>query len=148
MELNAVTAIVSGGASGLGEATARELAKSGAHVVIADLNEQRGQDIAAELDGQFVRTDVSDEASVAAAVAAAEASGHPLRVAVSCAGIGWAQRTVNRDGSPHDLGSYQKVISVNLIGTFNLMRLGAGGIAPTAPPDAAGQAGGGVKQSP
>src|ERR1700744_826905 len=140
MELNAVTAIVSGGASGLGEATARELAKSGAHVVIADLNEQRGQDIAAELDGQFVRTDVSDEASVAAAVAAAEASGPPLRVAVSGAGIGWAQRTVNRDGSPHDLGSYQKVIAVNLIGTFNLMRLAAGGNPPT-PPAAAGRRG-------
>ena len=141
MELNAVTAIVSGGASGLGEATARELAKSGAHVVIADLNEQRGQDIAAELDGQFVRTDVSDEASVAAAVAAAEASGHPLRVAVSCAGIGWAERTVNRDGSPHDLGSYQKIISVNLIGTFNLMRLAAAAIAKTEPADADGQRG-------
>src|ERR1700749_4413707 len=127
MELNAVTAIVSGGASGLGEATARELAAAGAHVVVADLNEERGKAIAEEIDGEFVRTDVSDQDSVQAAVAAAEASGHPLRVAVSCAGIGWAERTVNRDGRPHDLGSYQKIISVNLIGTFNLMRLGRGG---------------------
>jgi NAD(P)-dependent dehydrogenase (short-subunit alcohol dehydrogenase family) len=141
MELNAVTAIVSGGASGLGEATARELAKMGTHVVVADLNEERGNAIATEIGGQFVRTDVSDEDSVQAAVAAAEASGHPLRVAVSCAGIGWAQRTVNRDGSPHDLGSYQKVISVNLIGTFNLMRLAAAAIAKTDPADADGQRG-------
>src|ERR1700744_4641888 len=141
MELNAVTAIVSGGASGLGEATARELAKSGAHVVIADLNEQRGQDIAAELDGQFVRTDVSDEASVAAAVDAAEASGHPLRVAVSCAGIGWAQRPGGRDGSPAALASCQKVVAVNLIGTFNLMRLAAAAMARTEAADADGQRG-------
>jgi NAD(P)-dependent dehydrogenase (short-subunit alcohol dehydrogenase family) len=141
MELNAVTAIVSGGASGLGEATARELAAAGAHVVVADLNEDRGKVIAEEIGGQFARTDVSDEASVQAAVAAAEASGHPLRVAVSCAGIGWAQRTVNRDGSPHDLGSYQKVISVNLIGTFNLMRLAAAAIAKTEPADEDGQRG-------
>src|SRR6202000_2004092 len=70
-----------------------------------------------------------------------ETSGTPLRVAVSCAGIGWAERTVNRDGSPHDLGSYQKIISVNLIGTFNLMRLGAAALAPAARADADGQRG-------
>src|ERR1700744_6099303 len=141
MELNAVSAIVSGGARGLGEAPARELAAAGAYVVVADLNEERGKAIAQEIGGEFDRTDVSDEDSVQAAVAAAEASGHPLRVAVSCAGIGWAQRTVNRDGSPHDLGSYQKIISVNLIGTFNLMRLAAAAIARTAPADADGQRG-------
>jgi NAD(P)-dependent dehydrogenase (short-subunit alcohol dehydrogenase family) len=141
MELNAVTAIVSGGASGLGEATARDLAAAGAHVVVADLNEDRGKAIAEEIGGQFARTDVSDEASVQAAVDAAEASGHPLRVAVSCAGIGFAQRTVGRDGSPHDLGSYQKVIAVNLIGTFNLMRLAAAAMARTDPADADGQRG-------
>jgi NAD(P)-dependent dehydrogenase (short-subunit alcohol dehydrogenase family) len=141
MELNAVTAIVSGGASGLGEATARDLAAAGAHVVVADLNEDRGKAIADEIGGQFARTDVSDEASVQAAVDAADASGHPLRVAVSCAGIGWAQRTVGRDGSPHDLGSYQKVIAVNLIGTFNLMRLAAAAMARTEPADADGQRG-------
>jgi NAD(P)-dependent dehydrogenase (short-subunit alcohol dehydrogenase family) len=141
MELNAVTAIVSGGASGLGEATARDLAAAGAHVVVADLAEDRGKAVAAEIGGQFARTDVSDEASVQAAVAAAEASGHPLRVAVSCAGIGYAQRTVGRDGSPHDLGPYQKVIAVNLIGTFNLMRIAAAAIAKTEPADADGQRG-------
>ncbi len=141
MELNAVTAIVSGGASGLGEATARELAAAGAFVVVADLAEERGKAVANEIGGQFARTDVSDETSAQAAVEAAGASDHPLRVVVNCAGIGWAQRTVNRDGSPHDLGSYQKVIAVNLIGTFNLMRLGAAAIAKTEPADADGQRG-------
>ena len=141
MELNAVTAIVSGGASGLGEATARELAAAGAFVVVADLAEDRGKAVAGEIGGQFARTDVSDEASVAEAVAVAEASGHPLRVVVNCAGIGYAQRTVGRDGRPHDLGSYQKVIAVNLIGTFNLMRLAAAAIAKTEPADADGQRG-------
>jgi NAD(P)-dependent dehydrogenase (short-subunit alcohol dehydrogenase family) len=141
MELNAVTAIVSGGASGLGEATARELAAAGAFVVVADLAEDRGQAVAEEIGGQFARTDVSDEASVAEAVAAAETSGHPLRVAVNCAGIGYAQRTVGRDGRPHDLGSYQKVIAVNLIGTFNLMRIAAAAIAKTEPADGEGQRG-------
>ena len=141
MELNAVTAIVSGGASGLGEATARELAAAGAHVVVADLADDRGKAVAEQIGGEFARTDVSDEDSVQAAVAVAEASGHPLRIAVSCAGIGWAQRTVNRDGSPHDLASYQKVIAVNLIGTFNLMRLAAPAMARSEPADADGQRG-------
>ena len=141
MELNAVTAIVSGGASGLGEATVRELAAAGAHVVVADLADDRGKAVAEQIGGEFAHTDVSNEDSVQAAVAVAEASGHPLRIAVSCAGIGWAQRTVNRDGSPHDLASYQKVIAVNLIGTFNLMRLAAAAMARTEPADADGQRG-------
>ena len=141
MELNGTSAVVSGGASGLGEATVRVLAKAGATVVIADLNENRGRQVADEVGGQFARTDVSDEASVAEAVNLAVATGSPLRVAVSCAGIGWAARTVARDGSPHDLASYQKVIAVNLIGTFNLMRLAAAAMAKTEPADADGQRG-------
>ncbi len=141
MELNGTSAVVSGGASGLGEATVRVLAKAGATVVVADLNENRGQRVADEVGGQFARTDVSDEASVAEAVNLAVATGSPLRVAVSCAGIGWAARTVARDGSPHDLASYQKVIAVNLIGTFNLMRLAAAAMAKTEPADADGQRG-------
>ena len=141
MELNGTSAVVSGGASGLGEATARVLAKAGVTVVIADLNENRGQQIADEVGGQFARTDVSDEASVAEAVDVAVSTGSPLRVAVSCAGIGWAARTVGRDGSPHDLGAYQKVIAVNLIGTFNLMRMAAAAMAKTEPADADGQRG-------
>jgi NAD(P)-dependent dehydrogenase (short-subunit alcohol dehydrogenase family) len=141
MELNGTTAIVSGGASGLGEATARRLAAAGSFVVVADLSEDRGKAVADEIGGTFARTDVADEASVQAAVTAAVAAGPPLRVAVSCAGIAWAARTVGRDGSPHDLAAYQKVIAVNLVGTFNLMRLAAAAMAGTEPADADGQRG-------
>jgi NAD(P)-dependent dehydrogenase (short-subunit alcohol dehydrogenase family) len=141
MELNGTSAIVSGGASGLGEATARVLAAAGATVLVADLNEERGKQIADEIGGQFARTDVSDEASVQAAVDAAVALGAPLRTAISCAGIGWASRTVGRDGTPHDLGAYQKVIAVNLVGTFNVMRIAAAAMAKTEPADADGQRG-------
>jgi len=118
----------------------RELAAAGSAVVVADLNEERGKALAGEVGGVFVRTDVVDEASVQAAVDAAAGAG-PLRVAVSCAGIGWAARTVGRDGSPHDLAAYRKVIDVNLIGTFNLMRLAAAAIARTDPADEDGQRG-------
>ncbi len=141
MNLNGTSAIVSGGASGLGEATARVLAAAGATVTVADLNEANGKRIAAEINGLFARTDVSDEASVQAAVDMAAAAGPPLRTAVSCAGIGWAARTVGRDGTPHDLASYTKVITVNLIGTFNVMRIAAAAIARTEPADADGQRG-------
>jgi len=141
MELNGTAAIVSGGASGLGEATARELAAAGCAVVVADLNEELGKAVAAATGGQFVRTDVADEGSVQGAVDAAAALGPPLRVAVSCAGIGWAARTVARDGTPHDLAVYRKVIDINLIGTFNLMRIAAAAIARTEHADADGQRG-------
>ena len=141
MDLNGTAAIVSGGASGLGEATARGLAAAGSKVVVADLSEARGKAVADSVGGVFAMTDVSDEQSVAAAVAAADALGVPLRVAVSCAGIGWAARTVGRDGTPHDLAAYRKVIDVNLIGTFNLMRIAAAAMARTEPADADGQRG-------
>ena len=141
MELNGTTAVVSGGASGLGEATARMLAAAGATVVLADLNEDRGKRLADEIGGLFARTDVADEASVQAAVDAAAATGSPLRVAVSCAGIGWAARTVARDGTPPDLAVYQKIIAVNLVGTFNLMRIAAAAMAKTEPADGDGQRG-------
>jgi NAD(P)-dependent dehydrogenase (short-subunit alcohol dehydrogenase family) len=141
MELNGTGAIVSGGASGLGEGTARELAAAGCRVVVADLNEERGKAVADVIGGLFVRTDVSDEESVQAAVDAAESAGPPLRVIVSCAGIGFASRTVGRDGTPHDLAAYRKVIDINLIGTFNLMRIGAAAVARTEPADADGQRG-------
>ncbi|MFC5184073.1 SDR family oxidoreductase [Actinomadura harenae] len=138
MDLNGVSAVVSGGASGLGEATARELAANGVKVVVADLNEDKGKALADELGGVFVKTDVSDAAQVEAAVQAAVDTGAPLRIIVNSAGIGWAERTVNRDGSPHSLETYTKVIQVNLIGTFNLMRIGAAAIAKTEPADADG----------
>ncbi|MEV0664724.1 SDR family oxidoreductase [Actinomadura luteofluorescens] len=135
MDLNGVSAVVSGGASGLGEATVRALAAEGAKVVIADLNEDRGKALADEVGGVFVKTDVSNEEQVQAAVQAAVDSGAPLRVIVNSAGIGWASRTVGRDGSPHDLASYETVIRINLIGTFNLMRIGAAAISKTEPAD-------------
>jgi len=141
MDLNGTAAIVSGGASGLGEATARGLAAAGALVIVADLSEEHGTAVAAATGGHFVRTDVSDEGSVQAAVDAAAAAGPPLRVAVNCAGIGWAARTVGRDGTPHDLAAYRKVIDVNLIGTFNVMRIAAAAIARTEAVDADGQRG-------
>ena len=141
MELNGISAIVSGGASGLGEATARTLARAGAHVVVADLNSDRGKEVAADIDGHFARTDVTDEESVREAVAAAANAGRPLRVAVSCAGIGWAERTVNRQGAPHGLASFQQVIAVNLTGTFNLLRLAAAAMAETEAADSDGQRG-------
>jgi NAD(P)-dependent dehydrogenase (short-subunit alcohol dehydrogenase family) len=140
MELNGTSAIVTGAASGLGEATARVLARAGAHVVVADLNEDRGKEVASDIGGHFVKTDVTDEESVREAVAAA-AAGWPLRVGVSCAGIGWAERTVNRDGAPHSAASFQKVIAVNLTGTFNLMRLAAAAMSETEPVDSDGQRG-------
>jgi len=141
MDVNGTAAIISGGASGLGEAAARALAAAGATVVIADLNEDGGKRVASETGGLFARTDVADEASVQAAVDAAVGTGAPLRVAVSCAGIGWAARTVGRDGTPHDLASYQRVININLIGTFNLMRIAAAAMARTEPADGDGQRG-------
>jgi NAD(P)-dependent dehydrogenase (short-subunit alcohol dehydrogenase family) len=141
MELTGTAAIVSGGASGLGEAAARALAAAGSTVVIADLNADRGEAVAAAVGGKFAQTDVCDEASVAAAVEVAAGQGAPLRVIVNCAGIGWAERTVNRDGSPHALATFRKVIDINLIGTFNLMRIGAAAIARTEPADSDGQRG-------
>src|SRR5690625_3216576 len=141
MDLNGISALVSGGASGLGEATARELASAGATVVVADLNAVRGQAVAKEIDGVFVSTDVSQEDQVKAAVQAAVDTGKPLRAAVSCAGIAWASRTVDRHGNPHDLDSYQKVIQVNLIGTFNVLRIAAAEIGRTEPINEDGERG-------
>ena len=136
MELSGTTAIISGGASGLGEATARMLAAAGSTVVIADLNEERGKAVAAETGGEFVKTDVSDEASVTAAVEAAVSKGAPLRTVVNCAGIGWADRPVNRAGAPPALATYRKVVDTTLTAPFTLMPIGAPA-TPRAAPSAA-----------
>jgi NAD(P)-dependent dehydrogenase (short-subunit alcohol dehydrogenase family) len=133
MDITGSGAVISGGASGLGEATARALAGAGARVAIADLNEDKGKALADELGGIFVPTDVSDESSVQSAVDAARDMDAPLRIAVSCAGIGWASRVIGRDGTPHDVGSFTKLVQVNLIGTFNVMRIAASAIAATEP---------------
>jgi NAD(P)-dependent dehydrogenase (short-subunit alcohol dehydrogenase family) len=130
MDLDGIGALVAGGASGLGEATAQELAARGARVTVADLNEERGTALAAEIGGGFVQADVTDEAQVQAAVEAVEG----LRLAVSCAGIGWAERTVGKEG-PAALGPFETVVRVNLIGTFNVLRLAAAAMANGEPDD-------------
>jgi NAD(P)-dependent dehydrogenase (short-subunit alcohol dehydrogenase family) len=135
MELNGIGALVAGGASGLGEATARELAARGARVTVADLNEERGAALAGEIGGAFAAADVTDEAQVQAAVESVEG----LRLAVSCAGIGWAERTVKKDG-PATLLPFETVVRVNLIGTFNVLRLSANAMA-AGEPDAEGERG-------
>jgi NAD(P)-dependent dehydrogenase (short-subunit alcohol dehydrogenase family) len=135
MDLNGIGALVAGGASGLGEATARELAVRGARVTVADLNEEAGQALATELNGGFVRADVTDETELQAAMEAVE----NLRFGVSCAGIGWAERTVGRDG-PAVLAPFETVLRVNLVGTFNVLRLAAGAMAANEP-DAEGERG-------
>jgi NAD(P)-dependent dehydrogenase (short-subunit alcohol dehydrogenase family) len=134
MQVEGASAVVTGGASGLGEATVRRLHARGAHVVILDRDEARGGSLAKELGPsvQFVKTDVTSEAEVLAGVTQAQASA-PLRIAVSCAGIGWAQRTVNKEGLPHDLGFFTTVLQVNLIGTFNVLRLAAATMSKNAP---------------
>ena len=127
MELQGTSAIVTGGASGLGEATARLLAERGVHVVVADLQEDRGTSLAQEIAGLFVRTDVTKTEDVVVAVDAAVEMA-PLRSLVNCAGIGWAGRTIGKDGdyaSAHDLDLYRRVIEINLVGTFNCVRLAA-----------------------
>ncbi len=125
--------IVTGGSSGLGGATAKLLVESGATVVIADINAELGESLASRLgnkSARFVQTDVTDEASVKAAVNLAVREFGRLDGAINCAGIGLAQRTVGKDG-PHSLESFTRVITVNLIGTFNVIRLAAA--AMTAP---------------
>jgi len=140
MELSGTAAIISGGASGLGEAVTRALASAGSTVVIADLNEEKGKKVAEETGGEFVKTDVTDEAAVTAVVDAATKAA-PLRTVVNCAGIGWAERTVNREGAPHSLATFRKVLDINLIGTFNVMRIAAAAMAETDPIDSDGQRG-------
>lgn len=146
MQLSGSSAIVTGGASGLGEATARRLAAAGAHVVVLDRNDDRGPALAAELTGTFVKADVTDPDEVQAAVDAASAAG-PLRAVVNCAGIGMAGRTLNKDGSPHDLGVFERVVRINLIGTFNVIRLAAAAMAGTEPVDEFGSRGAVVNTS-
>ena len=133
MELSGSTALVTGGASGLGLATARELARGGATVVVADLPSSGGAEVADELSGAFAPTDVTDEAQVQAAVDAASARG-PLRVLVNCAGIGTPGRVLGKAG-PLPLEQFARVVQVNLIGTFNAIRLAVAAMAATEPVD-------------
>jgi NAD(P)-dependent dehydrogenase (short-subunit alcohol dehydrogenase family) len=141
MQLPGSTFLISGGASGLGAATARLFAANQANVVIADLNTAAGEALAEEIGPTacYVRTDVTDEASTRAAVAAALDMFGGLQGAINCAGIGIAERTLGRD-KPHPLEAFARVIQVNLIGTFNVIRLAAAAIAQ-GEPNAAGERG-------
>jgi len=140
MEIEGHSALVVGGASGLGAATARRLQAAGARVVIADLNAEKGDALAAELGerASFVEANVLEAQQIEAAVADAAQDGE-LRACVNCAGIGWAQRTVSKQG-PHDLEIFSNVIKVNLIGTFNVLRLAAAAMNENEP-DAGGERG-------
>jgi NAD(P)-dependent dehydrogenase (short-subunit alcohol dehydrogenase family) len=134
MDISGAGAIVTGGASGLGEATARALSGAGAVVTVLDFNAERGEAVAKEIGATFVKTDVTDRDQVGEAVAvAAEAA--PLRIAVNCAGTGDVVRTIDRDGSPHDPGRWARVLNINLLGTFNCLTLEAAQMARTDPPD-------------
>jgi len=130
MRIEGSSALVAGGASGLGAATARRLRAGGAEVVIADLNAERGSALAEEIGAQFVPCDVTDESQVSGAV---EAAG-PLRISVCCAGIGWAEKTAGRRG-PHASDPFEAVVRVNLIGTFNVLRLAAAAMLGNDPDD-------------
>jgi NAD(P)-dependent dehydrogenase (short-subunit alcohol dehydrogenase family) len=133
MRIEGQTALVTGGASGLGEATVRHLHAGGATVVIADLNAEKGEGLAAKLGerASFVETNVLEAEPVQAAVDAAASDGR-LRISVNCAGIGWAQRTTSKQG-PHDLEIFHNVVKVNLIGTFNVLRLAATAMTANEP---------------
>jgi NAD(P)-dependent dehydrogenase (short-subunit alcohol dehydrogenase family) len=128
MRIEGASALVAGGASGLGAATARRLLAGGAEVTIADLNAEKGEALAGELGARFVACDVTDASQVESAVAAAA----PLRISVCCAGVGWAEKTAGRRG-PHALDPFRKLIAVNLVGTFNVLRLAAAAMSTTEP---------------
>ncbi len=135
MEINGVSAIVTGGASGIGAAVARKLAAHGAKVVVADLQEEQGRAVADEIGGAFCKVDVTNTDDIIEAVEMAKSMG-AVRVLVNSAGIGWAQRTVGKDGSydsAHDLNAFKRVVAINLIGSFDCIRIAATAISQTEP---------------
>jgi len=134
MRIEDTSALVTGGASGLGEATVRALTAKGSVCTIFDRDEGRAKALADELGGKttYAAGDVGDPAAVEEAVAKAAAAG-TFRIVVNCAGIGWAQRTIGRQGEPHDLDAFKTVVNVNLIGSFNVMRIAAGAVSKTEP---------------
>ncbi|MGD0083834.1 MAG: SDR family NAD(P)-dependent oxidoreductase [Acidimicrobiales bacterium] len=134
MRINNTSALVTGGASGLGAATAQALRAAGATVTIFDRDEARAKAFAEELGGatSYVAGDVGDPEAVNQAVELAATAGE-FRITVNCAGIGWAQRTIGRTGEPHDFDAFKTVVNVNLIGTFNVMRLAASAMSRTEP---------------
>lgn len=129
MEIKGTAAIVTGGASGMGAATARMLAKAGAKVALFDINQENAQKVANEIGGIAFACDVTNADSVTAAIKAAADQHGPARICVNCAGIVHSRRMINKEG-PMPLDEYQRVIQINLIGTFNVMRLAAAGMIP------------------
>ena len=132
MQIDQTTAIITGGASGLGEATARALHSAGAKVVILDRDAQRGATVAAEIGAGFAEVDVTDADSVAAGIKAAVAHMGSINACVNCAGIASGEKTVGRDG-PHRLDSFKRTIDINLVGTFNVLRLAAAEMSNNEP---------------
>lgn len=133
MNLKDVAAVVTGGASGLGAATAERLAREGARVTIFDMNEEAGRALAAKLGGSFFKVDVVDPASVAEALDVAQAKLGVARVLVNCAGIALGMKTVGKEFKPHPLDQFRKVVEVNLIGTFNVIAQFAARLAKAEP---------------
>ncbi|MDK3073089.1 3-hydroxyacyl-CoA dehydrogenase [Sedimentitalea sp. JM2-8] len=137
MQLSTTAAVITGGASGLGEATARHFAANGAKVTLLDRDAERGPKVAEEIGGYFAQTDVTDEDSVAAAIALAVEKMGGITAAVNCAGIGTAEKTIHKEG-PHSLDHYRRIIDINLVGSFNVARLAAVEMAKNEPePDGA-----------
>ena len=133
MNIEGQAALVTGGGSGLGEAVARELARSGAKVAVIDVNAAGAQRVAGEIGGLGLTADIADGASLAAALDAAEAVHGPARIVMNIAGIGTARRVIGKDGSPAPLEDFERVVRVNLVGTYNVVRLSAARIARLAP---------------
>jgi NAD(P)-dependent dehydrogenase (short-subunit alcohol dehydrogenase family) len=121
LDIRDIPAIVTGGASGLGAATAARLAREGAKVTIFDLNVQQGEKAAAEIGARFIAVNVADDTSVATAIAQAEAAHGIARILVNCAGIGTPQKTVGKESQPHVLADFRKTVEVNLFGSFNVL---------------------------
>ena len=134
MKLDSTAAIITGGASGLGEATARYFASQGAQVTLLDRDAARGESVAKEIGGHFVMTDVTDEASVQKAVDQAQEKMGWITAAVNCAGIALGIKTTGRDG-PHPLDAFQRTVDINLVGSFNVARLAAVAMAKNTPED-------------
>jgi NAD(P)-dependent dehydrogenase (short-subunit alcohol dehydrogenase family) len=141
MQTSGSTFIVTGGASGLGAATARMLAQAGGKVILADVNDAQGNELAKELgaSARFIRTDVTDEASAKAAIAAAQSAFGGLHGLINCAGIAIGERIVGKE-APHALASFVRTININLIGSFNMTRLAADAMSRNTP-NAAGERG-------
>jgi NAD(P)-dependent dehydrogenase (short-subunit alcohol dehydrogenase family) len=132
MELNGTSAIITGGASGLGAGTARKLSEQGVRCTLFDRNEEGAKALAGELGANYVGGDVTNPDDCQRAVDQA-AEGGNLRIAVNCAGTGWVGRVINRDNSPHDLGAFKFIQELNIVGTFNVMTRAASAMAETEP---------------